>query len=115
MHRATHLVTSLLALALGGLGLVFLVGAQGLLARMVVGGVLLLAAGALLALPRLRPQQIELRQRIELPGDVTLKGMKCRACGASLSADDITVVAGAAHVRCSHCSASYQLEEAPSW
>jgi len=109
------LIAYLLAGVLGLLGLVFLLGSQGLVARMVVGVILLLAAGALAALPRLRPQQVQIQQTLDLTGDVSLQGMKCTSCGASVGRNDVVVKAGAVFVNCGHCGASYQLEEEAKW
>lgn len=57
----------------------------------------------------------EIIQRVELSGDVSLERMTCRACGGTLSSENVKVVAGAAVVNCPYCGASYQLEEEPKW
>lgn len=57
----------------------------------------------------------EIIQRVELSGDVSLERMSCRACGGTLSSENVKVVAGAAVVNCPYCGASYQLEEEPKW
>lgn len=115
MPPAASLVAYLLSAVLAVLGLVFVVGAQGLVARIVVGVILLLAAAALAALPRLRPQQITVQQTVDLPGQVTLKAMPCSNCGSNLAKDDISIKNGAAYADCPHCGTSYELEEAPLW
>jgi hypothetical protein len=106
-----------LAALLGLLGIVFVVGAQGQPMRIVVGVVLLAAAGALVWLALLRPQQttITVEQKIDLPGKVNIQEMTCRSCGAGLSKDTVTVKAGAIYVNCPYCGATYQLEEEPKW
>jgi hypothetical protein len=109
------LIAYVLSATLAVLGLVFVVGAQGLVARMVVGVILILAAAALAALPRLRPQQLEVRQTLDLPGNVTMKDMPCRKCGSALTKDEIAIKNGTAYVDCSHCGTTYELEEAPKW
>jgi hypothetical protein len=58
---------------------------------------------------------VEVIQKIELSGDVSLEEFKCRNCGGTLSSDDVTMVAGAPVVNCPYCGASYQLEEEPKW
>lgn len=107
----------LLAVALGLLGVVFLVGSQAQPGRMIVGVVLLLAAGALVYLARAKPQIIEKRitQQIHLSGDVEVKDLRCRQCAANLEPESVSVRAGAVFVDCGYCKASYQLEEAPKW
>ena len=109
------LVAYLLAVVLGLLGLVFVVGSQGMAARVVVGVVLLVAAGALIALPGLRPQQVTIKQQLDLTGDVSLQNMPCLNCGAAIGRNDIEVKAGAVFVNCGHCGTSYQLEEAAKY
>ena len=107
----------LLALCLGGLGLLFLVAAgQGnALVRIVIGSVLLVSAVALIALSRLRPQQITHQMQIDVPGDTSLEEIHCRKCGASIRSESIHIRAGAAFVHCEYCGAEYQMEEAPRW
>jgi hypothetical protein len=105
------------ALVLAVLGLVFVVGSQGLAARLVVGSVLLAAAVALVvaATWRPRPEQHTIVQRIELSGDVQQQSLVCRSCGAALDQQSVAVRAGAVFVSCRYCGAGYQLEEAPKW
>lgn len=111
------IVTYLIAGMLAFLGLMFLVGSQGEVLRLVVGGVLLVAAGALIYLSRVQPKKTEVTnvQKIDLSGDVNLEEIRCRSCNAPLSKDEISVEAGAILVSCSHCGATYQFEEAPKW
>jgi Zn finger protein HypA/HybF involved in hydrogenase expression len=106
-----------LAAALAFLGIVFVVGAQGQFMRIVVGVVLLAAAGALVLLALLKPKPIEttLVQKIDLSGDVNIEQMKCRSCGGILNKDSISVRAGGIFINCPYCGSAYQLEEAPKW
>jgi len=104
-----------LAGVLGALGVVFLVGSQGLVGRMVVGVLLLAAAIVLVVLARRPTGTTTLVQKIELSGDVSPEQLSCRSCGAALSAKSIQVRAGAVFVHCPNCDAAYQLEEAPKW
>lgn len=107
----------LLAVLLGILGLVFLTGSQGQVIRLVIGVVLLVAAGAVVYLFRSKPQvtQSTVVQQIDLSGDVNLEAMKCKVCGAPLAKDSLEVKAGAIFVACGHCGSSYQFEEEPKW
>ncbi|MGD0653360.1 MAG: hypothetical protein ABSA16_03370 [Thermoguttaceae bacterium] len=106
-----------LAAALAFLGIVFVVGAQGQFMRIVVGVVLMAAAGALVLLALLKPKPIEttLVQKIDLSGDVNIEQMKCRSCGGILNKDSISVRAGGIFINCPYCGSAYQLEEAPKW
>lgn len=106
-----------LAALLGLLGLVFIVGAQGQTLRVVIGVVLVLAAGALVWLAQQRPKQVTTTvvQKIDLSGNVNVQALTCRNCGAQLSERSVSVRAGAAFVQCEYCGASYQLEEDPKW
>jgi Zn finger protein HypA/HybF involved in hydrogenase expression len=109
------LVTYPLAVLLGLLGIIFIVGAQGQIVRVVVGVVLFVAAGALVWLARQQPSQTTVVQQIDLSGDVNLQDLTCRSCGAGLSQRSVEVRAGAVFVHCEYCGASYQLEEEPKW
>ncbi len=106
-----------LAGVLGLLGLLFVVGSQGVWLRVVVGVVLLGAAGALVWLARQQPKQAitTVVQKIDLSGEMRLKDLNCRACGGSLSQRSLQVKAGAVFVHCEYCGAAYQLEEEPKW
>ena len=110
-------VTYLIAVIVGLLGVMFLVGNQGVILRIVVGAVLIIAAIAIVFMSRLqpRPSQTTTVQKIDLSGDVDIQEIRCRSCNAPLSKDDITVKAGAIFVECGHCGATYQFEEEPKW
>ena len=106
-----------LAAVLGLLGVVFIAGNQGVVLRIVVGAVLLAAAGALVAAMRLRPkiEQRNIVQKIDISGKVGLSELTCTQCGARLDQKSVEVRAGAVFVSCPYCNASYQLEEEPKW
>ena len=106
-----------IAVLLGLLGLVFLIGSQGQVLRLGLGAVLLVAAAVLVYLIRVQPKPSETTvvQKIDLSGDVSLEGMSCKVCGAPLSRDSIEVRAGAIFVNCEHCGSTYQFEEEPKW
>lgn len=110
-------VLYLLAVVVGLLGLVFVAGNQGEVLRIVVGGVLIAAAVAMVVAARMRPEvrQHNIVQKIDIGGDVRLESLKCEKCGATLSKEAVSVENGAAMVTCPYCSASYQMEEAPKW
>jgi hypothetical protein len=104
-----------LAALLALLGLVFVVGAQGQVVRIVVGVVLFLAAGGLIFLVQLRPQQTTITQQIDLSGDVGVQELACSSCGGRLTKESVEVRAGAVFVHCPYCGSDYQLEEEPKW
>jgi hypothetical protein len=112
-----RIVLYLLTPALGFLGLMFVVGAQGQVGRIVVGVVLWLAAGALVYFARTRPATTSTTvvQKIDLSGNVNLEQLKCKSCGGTLSSKSVSVRAGAVFVNCEYCGATYQLEEEPRW
>ncbi len=111
------LVAYPLAALLGLLGIVFAVGSQGQAMRIIVGVVLLAAAGALIWLARQTPTQgpTTLVQKIDLSGDINLQEMTCRSCGGGLSNNSISVKGGGIFVQCEFCGSAYQLEEEPRW
>lgn len=110
-------VAYLIAVIVGLLGIIFVVGNQGEILRIVVGAVLIIAAFAVVFLARVQPKpsQTTTVQKIDLSGDVDIQEIRCRSCNAPLSKDDITVKAGAIFVECSHCGSTYQFEEEPKW
>jgi hypothetical protein len=111
------LVAYFLAAALAVVGIIFLLGSQGVILRLVIGVILIIAAGAIVYLTRVQPQatQTTTIQKIDLTGDVRLEEMRCRSCSSPLSREDVEVKAGAIFVNCSYCGATYQLEEEPKW
>lgn len=106
-----------LATCVGIVGLVFLVGNQGLVQRMVIGVVLIAAAIAVVGLTRLKAPErsVTIHQHIDLPGDSALEHLKCRNCDAPLDQKSVELREGAIFVKCAYCGASYQVEEAPKW
>jgi transcription elongation factor Elf1 len=113
MKIASYVIGALLAV----LGFIFLIGSQGQIIRLLIGIVLLVAAGVVLYLFRSKPQvtQNTVVQQIDLSGDVNLETMKCKVCGAPLAKDSLEVKAGAIFVTCGHCGSTYQFEEDPKW
>ncbi len=110
-----QVVSALLAVATGLLGLLFLVGSQGQVHRLVVGVILLAAALALAVLPRLKPRKVEVIQRIDLPPESRLGGLACRSCGAPLSPPDLRVKDGTPVARCPHCGTEFEVQETVRW
>ncbi len=111
------IVVYIVAVLLGFMGLMFIIGAQGQVIRFVVGGVLLVAAGVVIYLTRMQPQVTQTTnvQKIDLSGNVSLEKLKCQNCSAPLEKNSIEVKAGAIFVHCPYCDTSYQIEEAPKW
>ncbi len=112
------LVAYPLAALLAALGLLFVVsGARGQPYQIVVGMILLAAAGALiwLALQQPKVSTTTVVQKIDLSGDVKLQNLTCRSCGGTLGKESISVKAGAVFVNCQYCGATYQIEEEPKW
>jgi uncharacterized Zn-finger protein len=110
-------VAYLLSAVVGLAGLMSLLGSvQGhTVPRIVVGLVLLGAAGALFYLGKMKAPQPTLIQKIDLTGDVSAQDLKCKSCGGKLDSSSVSVEAGAVFIKCPYCGAQYQLEEAPKW
>lgn len=53
--------------------------------------------------------------KIDLPANIDLDTLKCRACGGALTTENIKMVAGAPVVTCPYCGTTYQLTEEPKW
>ncbi|MGQ9706124.1 MAG: hypothetical protein ACUVWP_03865 [bacterium] len=60
-------------------------------------------------------KEVEMIQKIDLPGDLSLENLKCKMCGAPLSKDSVEVKAGAIFIHCPYCKALYQIEEEPKF
>jgi hypothetical protein len=82
-------------------------------------GILFLAGGAGLVYAAARAGKTEVVQqvtmKVDLPGETKIEEVKCRACGGTLSAKDITLANGAPMVNCPYCHTMYQLTEEPKW
>ena len=104
-------------LALVGLVFIFAAGEGNALVRIVIGAVCIGAAGALVALVKLKPiQETHVHHsKLDLSGDVSVEQFTCNQCGATLSDSSVNVSAGAVFVHCEHCGTQYQIEEAPKW
>ncbi len=111
------LVAYPLAALLGFFGVMFVAGSHGRVMSIIVGVILLAAAGFLLWLALHKPKEsiTTVIQKIELSGDVSLQDLECRSCGGTLGKDSVAVKAGAVFVNCQYCGATYQIEEAPKW
>ena len=51
----------------------------------------------------------------EIKKEGSLLSVKCKECGGTLSAKDITLANGAPMVNCPYCHTIYQLTEEPKW
>jgi hypothetical protein len=82
-------------------------------------GVLFLAGGAGLVYAAARAGKTEVVQQVtmqvDLPGQTKIEEVKCKSCGGTLSAKDITLANGAPMVNCPYCHTVYQLTEEPKW
>ena len=118
----------LIGLCLLGYGLLNIVGStsgQGDASWLTFGlgfgfvGVLFLAGGAGLVYAAARAGKTEVVQqvtmKVDLPGQTKIEEVKCRSCGGTLSAKDITLANGAPMVNCPYCHTIYQLTEEPKW
>ncbi len=61
------------------------------------------------------PGQENVTLKVDLPANVNLDTLKCKACGGALTTDNIKMVAGAPVVTCPYCGTTYQLTEEPKW
>lgn len=101
-------------------GILFIWGAfspEGQAGWIVIGAISVLIGITLIWLMgRRKPgEEQEIKYEIDLGGDVNLESLACQACGGSLSADNVQMVAGAPVVDCPYCGTSYQLTEDPKW
>lgn len=82
-------------------------------------GLLMLVGGVVLIVVAARKNKQETVQnvtlKVDLPGETKISEVKCRSCGGTLSADNITLANGAPMVNCPYCHTIYQLTEEPKW
>ncbi len=82
-------------------------------------GVLFLAGGAGTVYAAARAGKTEVVQqvtmKVDLPGQTKIEEVKCKSCGGTLSAKDITLANGAPMVNCPYCHTVYQMTEEPKW
>ncbi len=82
-------------------------------------GILFLAGGAGMVYAAARAGKTEVIQqvtmKVDLPGQTKIEEVKCKSCGGTLSAKDITLANGAPMVNCPYCHTVYQLTEEPKW
>jgi len=70
----------------------------------------------LIAIAKFRhKKEIEIIQKIDLPGDLSLENLRCKMCGAPLNKDSVEVKEGAVFIHCPYCGALYQIEEEPKF
>ncbi|MBK7452649.1 MAG: hypothetical protein IPJ46_02725 [Anaerolineales bacterium] len=118
----------LIGLCLVGYGVLSVIGstsAQGSSSWLTFGlgfgcvGVLFFAGGAGMVIAAMRGTKTEIVQQVtmkmDLPGQTKIEEVKCRSCGGTLSAKDITLANGAPMVNCPYCHTIYQLTEEPKW
>jgi hypothetical protein len=111
------IVLYVIAVFLGLVGLVFIVGHQGNVMRVVIGLILLGAAVAMVWMARVKVPEpaVHITQHIDVPGDSEMEQLKCNNCGAPLDKESVSLKEGAIFVACPYCNTSYQIEEAPKW
>ncbi len=82
-------------------------------------GVIFLAGGAGMVYAAARAGKTEVVQqvtmKVDLPGQTKIEEVKCKSCGGTLSAKDITLANGAPMVNCPYCHTVYQMTEEPKW
>jgi hypothetical protein len=97
-------------------------GAQGVTGigttGVLIGAVALLGGIALImiAIQRTKSEAAQnVTYKVDLPGQTKIEEVKCRSCGGTLSAKDISLANGAPMVNCPYCHTIYQLTEEPKW
>ncbi len=83
-------------------------------------GLLMVVIGSVIMIIVTRKNKAENAQKnvtynIDLGGKTQTTKLVCDKCGAPLSKDDITLVAGVPTVQCPFCGVTYQITEEPKW
>ncbi len=83
-------------------------------------GLIMIVIGSIIMLIITRKNKSEKTRQnvtynIDLAGKTKTTKLVCEKCGAPLSKDDITVIAGVPTVECPFCGVTYQITEEPKW
>ncbi len=104
------------------LGVLFIIAAFGQTfnSGWLITGIILVGIGLVLVYLGVRMGQAaqaaqNVTLKVDLPANVNMDTLKCKACGGVLSEKDIKMVAGAPVVTCPYCGTTYQLTEEPKW
>lgn len=81
----------------------------------IAGAVFLIGAGIGLFKNLKTTPVITQNGKIDLPGEVQIKDLKCVNCGGSINAANVKMTNGVPIVVCPWCDAHYQLSEEPKW
>lgn len=82
--------------------------------RLITGGFLFLAGfGILYYTMKQRPVQIT--QKLEVPGEMKVKMLRCPNCSAALDIKQIKIVDGVPSITCSYCGHTFEVTEEPKW
>jgi DNA-directed RNA polymerase subunit RPC12/RpoP len=122
MNKIVQALITLVALCLAFLGVIFVIA--GGLENIAAGGAMLLVALLMFyfvfrvekveaAKPTLVSQTFNVK--VEGSGQMTAKEVKCKSCGAPITAKDMKVVQGGLMATCPYCGVAFALEEAPKW
>jgi hypothetical protein len=116
--RIIAYIGAALCLLFGVLFIMATFSSQGQLGWLLVGIIFVLIAFGLIWFASRKPKvetAPNVTLKVDLPGDVNMSTLKCKACGGTLTAENIKMVAGAPVVTCPYCGTTYQLTEEPKW
>jgi len=81
----------------------------------VIGGIVLIYLARRKAKQEAQEGAQNISVNLDLPGEMRIDSMKCKACGGELASKDIEIIAGAPVVTCPYCGTTYQMTEEPKW
>ena len=122
MNKIVEGVLVFFGICLALLGAIFLIA--GSVENVVIGAVLLLIAFVMFyvvyrieKIDATKPTQIQQTFNVKMDGSGTFdaREMKCKSCGAPITAKELTVIQGGISAKCSFCGAIFAMEEAPKW
>jgi Ca2+/Na+ antiporter len=122
MNKIVEGVIVFFGICLALLGVIFLIA--GSLEFLLIGAVLVLIAIVMFyfvyrieKIEATKPTQIQQTFNVKMDGSGAFdaREMKCKSCGAPITAKDLTVIQGGISAKCSFCGAIFAMEEAPKW
>jgi len=111
--RISSWILYLVALVLGGLGVLYLMAAYYEPIRLMVGSVFMIVALLIVFFARERkPPRIT--QEVQVLGSLQVKEVKCPNCGAILDANRMQIRDGVPMITCQYCGKTFGVTEKPT-
>ncbi len=96
------------------LGILFALASVYATTRLYVS-ILFFAAGFAILYYIMKQRPVQITQRLEVPGEMKVKMLRCPNCSAALDIKQIKIVDGVPSITCSYCGHTFEVTEEPKW